>query len=281
MRIAVIMMQRDESDLLHPWITYHSALLGPENLVIIDNGSIESAALARLDQARSEGVRVISAPTRADFKRKGPLVQNIGRALSETHDWIVPLDCDEFLGTFDKDRFVAGRDELERAFRSAARKGAVARVTHAFWNLPGQTGLYYNKIHKVAFKPQAPIKLDKGFHLFDGKSKSSLVPEGLETASRICYLHYHNRHAAELLKSARYKLEGQVPDFRRRTLIDFKGSGRHVARYFMSEPETYHRKLKPATWDAAAVFEDVGLVPPFPTRRPRSARRSFGACGIR
>ena len=39
MKIACLMMQKNETELLEPWILYHGALFGHENLYIYDNGS--------------------------------------------------------------------------------------------------------------------------------------------------------------------------------------------------------------------------------------------------
>jgi hypothetical protein len=37
MRIACVMMQKNEDELLRPWLAYHSYLFSPENLYVFDN----------------------------------------------------------------------------------------------------------------------------------------------------------------------------------------------------------------------------------------------------
>ena len=39
-RVRCIMMQKDESFLLEPWLLYNGYLFGFENLTVYDNGSI-------------------------------------------------------------------------------------------------------------------------------------------------------------------------------------------------------------------------------------------------
>jgi hypothetical protein len=39
MRVACVVMQRNETDCLEPWLRYHGYLFGYKNLFVIDHGS--------------------------------------------------------------------------------------------------------------------------------------------------------------------------------------------------------------------------------------------------
>jgi hypothetical protein len=56
--VRIIMMQRNEVDLLYPWVLYHGLRFGFENLHIIDNGSDDSFR-PRLEFLESSGVDIM------------------------------------------------------------------------------------------------------------------------------------------------------------------------------------------------------------------------------
>ena len=49
------MMQKNEDDLLEPWIKYHSNMFGAENLFIYDNGSTSPLVAEVLEKAAVDG----------------------------------------------------------------------------------------------------------------------------------------------------------------------------------------------------------------------------------
>ncbi len=58
MRVACIMMQKNEGDLIHPWIVYHAELFGLSNLFIYDNGSTDVKTLKTLEKYERQGLNV-------------------------------------------------------------------------------------------------------------------------------------------------------------------------------------------------------------------------------
>lgn len=59
MKVAVLMMQKDEYRLLEPWILHHAELFGLENLYVYDNGSTDERCLSVLKKYSEKGMSVV------------------------------------------------------------------------------------------------------------------------------------------------------------------------------------------------------------------------------
>jgi hypothetical protein len=55
-RVACTVMQKNEGTLLRPFLRYHAALFGAENIYVVDNGSTDLAVIGELAAAEREGV---------------------------------------------------------------------------------------------------------------------------------------------------------------------------------------------------------------------------------
>ena len=72
MNIAILMMQKNESELLDKWLRYHGYLVGFENLYVYDNGSESQEIISLLEKYQQFGVNVdFEHNQRADFEGKG------------------------------------------------------------------------------------------------------------------------------------------------------------------------------------------------------------------
>ena len=75
MKVACLMMQKNEEDLLGPWIQYHSELFGAENLYVYDNGSTSPIISEILADAQAKGVNVyLEYSKKSDFEGKGDIL---------------------------------------------------------------------------------------------------------------------------------------------------------------------------------------------------------------
>ncbi len=97
MKVKLFCMQKDEEDILHEWIIYHSYLFGIENIHLIDNGSGESS-LQILEQYKALGLNVYSRP---EYSRKGDYICELIKENMNECDYAIPLDIDEFIGVVD------------------------------------------------------------------------------------------------------------------------------------------------------------------------------------
>ena len=72
MKPACIMMQRNEDDLLAPWLAYHGYLFGFENLYVIDHELTSSVTLDVIRRFKAAGVNFdFSYKRPSDYEGKG------------------------------------------------------------------------------------------------------------------------------------------------------------------------------------------------------------------
>src|SRR5690606_12482040 len=101
MNIACVMMQKNETALLGPWVEYHAALCGIENLYVLDNGSTDPVTLHELERRTKHGLNVnYDHVGRTAYANREAIVTRIFQDLGQSgrYDFLFPLDCDEFLG---------------------------------------------------------------------------------------------------------------------------------------------------------------------------------------
>ena len=232
------MMQKNEDDLLRPWLAYHAYLFGPENLYVFDNGSDSDRCHAILDDFSRRGVhcdRSYASP--AGFDAKGALVGDLIRQLDATGDFdlFLPLDCDEFVCLQQPDgAIVAERDAIRAHLAEFLGFRDVLQIRGSYFNAyPQPRRYYFFKERATLFTAGTIASLDRGFH--DGRWLASARQR--ETA--LVHLHYHNTPFALLLAHAREKLRGRVADFEPATLRAYHGDGAHLIHYFLMSEARY------------------------------------------
>lgn len=240
LRLAVIMMQRNEDVLLDAWLKYHCTLFGAENVWVLDNGTDSPACITTMQNFAALGVNIRSHPGFHAFNTKGALVASTIASEMQGYDWVFPVDCDEFVCCSDNGCPVMSRHQLEEELEEAARGGCpVLRIESGYWNVPHTSDGYVQQVMKVVLSPGFAVPLDEGFHLYSFDRKTPTIEPDLIAPTRIAIMHLHNRPYAELLSSARRKLESRVPDFLPSTMRDFRGAGWHLCRYFLMDEDQY------------------------------------------
>lgn len=111
MNVKVFTFQKDEDDILSDWLAYHSYLFGKKNVYVIDHNSKKSCEIIS-----SSGVNLI--------KYNGPFEQGKGRELTRVinkyktgSDFVIPLDCDEFI-VFNDRNFSTSKDLINNHLAS-------------------------------------------------------------------------------------------------------------------------------------------------------------------
>jgi hypothetical protein len=93
--IKLIMMTKDEGDLLQRWVFYHGELIGYKHLYILD-GSTNLDNISFLKYARDHlGVNVIFTP--ANLNELGRELTAMAHSLAGAADFLMKVDTDEFL----------------------------------------------------------------------------------------------------------------------------------------------------------------------------------------
>jgi len=93
--VKIILMQKDESELLADWIWYHGTLFGLNNLHIIDHASRHKKVISILKSMKEVGLDVRTY--KGNFISKKKIITELARELASQADFIVALDSDEFL----------------------------------------------------------------------------------------------------------------------------------------------------------------------------------------
>lgn len=235
LRIACVMMQKNEVSLLEPWVRYHAHLFGIENLFVLDNGSTEPSVVQTLRQLESEGLNVdYSYRSQTDYRQREEIVTRIFASLSAraVHDFIFPLDCDEFIGArMQNDTLAFDLPSISERLAPYLNDKRVLTIASTFDNIPDRP-LFQQAAHqpKCFFANGSCRVLGIGYHTAKAKTTSESVK------TPIIYLHFHNKPYSEYLFAAFNKLFDRIPDFSRRSLsehVDERRSGFHAAAIFL------------------------------------------------
>jgi len=239
MKVAILMMQKNESALLETWIKYHGYLVGFENLYIYDNGSEERDVAEILNRYQELGVDVeIGFNQKAHFEKKGELFYDKIKELqasNKAYDFFVPLDCDEFLATLDEEGNVScDRGSLAAEFERYVGKKELLLIESQYYNSVLSDSWFSKQPYRKCFFYKDTIKsLDVGFHW--GKVNES----DKEFVSRLVHFHFHNKPFSIGKRHATEKLKGRVKDFSLETLKNYKGAGLHLLRFFIQDELSY------------------------------------------
>lgn len=267
MKIAILMMQKNESELLEKWIRYHGYLVGFENLYVYDNGSAEPVIKETLNVFEHLGVNVeYGFNERCHFESKGELFcQKIKELELEKPeiDFFIPLDCDEFLGFLDDEGNVScDKTGLYSLMCDYKDRRELLLVDSQYYN-NSVSDSYFNKqpYRKCFFYKNTIRSLDVGFHW--GKVKDS---EG-EYKTRLVHYHFHNKPFTVGKAHAREKLKGRVDNFEPQTIAAYKGAGLHLVRFFTQDEGSYVRnQLNLQHIYSAALklkFDELGIAWPY------------------
>lgn len=262
MKVAVVMMQKNERDLLSIWIKYHASIFGIENLFIIDNGSDDVETLTIMHSFKN--LNTISRNNPRDFQRKGAVVQEILHMVCSDYDWAFLLDCDEFLCVDREGCYVNDKEAISKELDVVVRsKKDIARINKSIWNVPYSTYGYCETIKKICLKPSAKVDIDLGFHLFHYHKNKDSVDSNLFYQSNFCLIHFHNRPFYQLLLSAREKLKFRLPNFKFSTLKNYSGDGFHLIKYFFMSKDDYMSSFKKTDINIDYLFDKFSLQVPF------------------
>lgn len=246
-RVRVVMMQRDEGDMLLRWLSHYSGLFGFENLSIMDNGSTDPFTLEILRIAEQRGVRIYwDLGTKHDFVNKGGHVANIIRHwdASFDYDFALPVDCDEFLGVLTDDGLATSAAAVLTELDRLRSMRTALRIDMSLFNVPGRPGWFSpdRHFHKGFLPANSLATMDNGYH-----APESRHAPGYET-TRLVYLHWHNRSFKAVVERARRKLGNLVDVDNCDALIEYekkpKAPSAHLVKTVLMTPEEYADKYK-------------------------------------
>jgi hypothetical protein len=234
------MMEKDESTLVLPWVRYHGALFGFENLYVFDNGSTDRETLLALDEIETLGAHVDrNHNEKTHFALKGEV---LGIKMAELRDsgrfdFLIPLDCDEFFALQDGDGVSFEPSRILARLAELKLQTGVPTVRFSYLNVLGSKDRFI-KEHALKTFVQAAgfLDLDHGFHFV----RSSLSSEMVE--SDFVYIHCHAKPYDVIVRHSREKLsfwcDVDDPDALS-ALEASNGPGWHLVRYLQMTEREY------------------------------------------
>ena len=260
-RVKCVMMQKDEDDLLEPWVRYYGYLFGLENLTIFDNGTTSKKLIE--DQRRFErgGVRIIRKYDQNEhWLAKGDLFSMIIKAWDQgpEYDFAVPLDCDEFLAIYTDQGISCHREKIHRYLDGLIGRPEVLSLDTTHYNVPGHGGWFWpTRGSKRFFASHNIGTLDHGFHIATARRSSEVY------ATRLTHLHFHHKPYETLMEHARRKLGMFIDVDDEAARESYAGPNCHLTRHFRVSKaqytEQFNNHLLFGFPDFALTLEALGL----------------------
>lgn len=261
MRVACVMMQRNEHLCLPAWLSWHGDLFGFENLYVLDHASDDEHVQETLRLFGVRGVQVKLLEQSAHYDRKGLMVSSMMLDVQAKYDFILPLDCDEFVMMRDLDGHPAAtRDGILDYLMTL--QGGVFEVTENFLNMLGHPGIFFALPYKKMFFRGGAVEIvDQGAH---GCLRGNVVSQ----PTRLVYAHFHHKPYALQKAMAAQKLKWRVDVEDPAALRDYRGPGQHLIPHLFKTRDEYMAIMKPdrrcITFPALLErFRDLGIDPAF------------------
>jgi hypothetical protein len=246
LRIALIMMQKNETLLLDPWLRYHEAMISAQSIFIFDNGSSDPHTLATLKAAEGRGVTVSRKYNQLqDYPASGTIAAELINHLDRDnpHDFYFPIDCDEFLACKINGQISCSRDDLDRSLIDFIGNQKVLTIPRKYVNSPYHRNRYseISFCKKCFFAQGACQSLAFGYH--EGTSKAG----GGEAETNITYIEFHYKPYQEHLRLSQQKIDYIVINPSRRALaayIKAQRNNTHAAMALLESEYSYLQTLK-------------------------------------
>lgn len=244
-KVACILMQKNEALRLQPWLDYHQHLFGAKSLFIFDNGSSIPSVIDALRKAASRGATVDwSHKEASDFKRKSIIAAELVHFLdaNDPHDFYFFLDCDEFVACEVNGEPRFDRNSILATLNPYANYKGVLLINGKYRNNPYMP----NKYTRIEYSPKcffargALKSLASGYH--DGESKFSKEKIG----TPIIFFEFHYLPYKTHLGLSKQKLVHRTDDLSRRALAIYAKKRReshHCANDLLETEYEYASKF--------------------------------------
>ena len=96
-RIKIVLITKNETELLIPWIKYHGEIFGYSNLYVIDD-STEASILDYYCNNKHLGINLYRNNHNLNTIERE--INNIMRSVKNSCDFLIKVDTDEFIGVY-------------------------------------------------------------------------------------------------------------------------------------------------------------------------------------
>jgi len=172
-KVACIMMQKDERFLLKPWLAYYGHLFGFKNIFVFDNGSELAEVHNVLAEYERKGVTVYRHyASREDYRAKATIIGDQIKLLDtcRQYDFLIPLDCDEFIVLKNDSGYTVLRDDILAYLASLIGETRSLRFPYQLANHPLHPDIYhYFAFFKIFFAADTFTWMDHGHHMGESR----------------------------------------------------------------------------------------------------------------
>jgi hypothetical protein len=240
MKIACVVMQRNEDLCLEPWLIYHEHLFGHENLFILDHHSDHAGVRETLSRFAARGGHLLSLPATADYRQKGEFVSFAMRQVQAGYDFVLPLDCDEFVAMRRPDgQASCNRDALAQYFATLPAAITAFEVQENFLNMLGHPKTFFALPYKkIFFRGGQCGIVDHGSH-------ELLWPIVPIEKTRLAYVHFHHKSFARYRRAAEEKLRPFVDVSDPAAIEQFRGPGWHMVTHLQKTEREFQAIMTP------------------------------------
>ncbi len=228
------MMQKDEGELLRAWIDHHLEITSPELIYIFDNGSTCRKTQKILKIAKKNGINIsLEYNSRKDFERKGEIICKTIQFIQANNksDFIIPLDCDEFLGIQSDTNTDPSFDHssISQHLGQLIEQEGYFKVKRHYFNHTHEPDIYHinNAPGKYFFGSSSLKSLDVGFH--SPKLNEESCQNQCHNSGLIAF-HYHNKAFSIRRANAINKMRSRVNNFLINDLKQYSGLGMHLLK---------------------------------------------------
>lgn len=215
--VAIVCMMKDNDDILPFWLEYHSALVGIENIVILDNYSQSKTRTPQiLREWEKKGLKVVW--NQGPYSAKGELTHAAYKKYFPKIQIGIPLDIDEFVVGFTNGKPNATNNAFVDGIVEFIKNEEVCASLHQYYTVCCNTvkdtiksidraiSVNYNTtIAKKMFRVNAITGIDHGNHFVFLSQGGGTCDKRLHSLG---LLHYHFRNPHLTIEHALTDLRG-------------------------------------------------------------------------
>ncbi|PNG99496.1 hypothetical protein TSOC_014718 [Tetrabaena socialis] len=152
--VKIIVLTRNEYDLIEDFLTFYGFVFGVENIVLVDNGSDDPRVWEVYRKYHASGLTVIHEPAR-NMLAMASIVTAACTLYKDSCDFLLPLDTDEFM-FLPAAPHISGsefRDCILRHLRDLPKDVSVLKYGKFFGSIPDASSHDY-----VGYKHQRPAR---------------------------------------------------------------------------------------------------------------------------
>lgn len=218
--VKVIVLSKNEYDLIEPFLMFYGSLFGYDNIVVVDNGSTNERVLGVYEKYMNMGVTV--KVDKRPFTHVAEIMTDYIRELKGTCEWICIMETDEFMfwtPTKDDPNAIVPQQSICDFLRSIPEHISILRY-EAFYNCaldpadPGYEGHKYTcppaQIHRFydCDWDKIIVRSDKFDRVTQWSHHSAVTDGERVVVKELGLLHFHQTGAMRTFERSLQLIQG-------------------------------------------------------------------------